>query len=412
MIIDRLRKGFYLPGEAWILALSATVWNIGGSMANPYQSIFFSAVGADSLFIGYLLAVSSAVTALMQLIGGYVADTWGRRRVIIIFSFVSAGSAFLFIFIAQATLLLIPVILSAIAGIYGPAFNAMLTDSMPTELRPRGMVSFTLITSLPSVFAPYFGGLFMHTFGSIDGLRLAFFLSGLLGIIGVSYRALRLKETFVRSEMKQDKRILKLVSDFFDDTYYALKNASNGARKLLAYSFLASAGAGMTAPYSSLYLVGTLGLQPEIYGIFTNLAGLITVLLLLQATRIFGRFGLRKSAIYASISVPINQLIFVRAKGRDDLVTWTVIGGASGALLGPSLTALQADLSSQEMRGRIMGLFSVLSLIVAIPAQIVGGYLYQSLGAPIPFLASIPVFAGATFMLTRIKEPNTTRKSG
>jgi MFS family permease len=94
LIIDHLRKGFYLPGEAWILALSATVWNIGGSMANPYQSIFFSAVGADSLFIGYLLAMSSAVTALMQLIGGYVADAWGRRRVIIIFSFVSAGSLF------------------------------------------------------------------------------------------------------------------------------------------------------------------------------------------------------------------------------------------------------------------------------------------------------------------------------
>ncbi len=411
MVIDRLRNRFYLPRVAWVLALSATIWNIGGSMSNPYQSIFFSAVGANYLFIGYLLALSSAVTAIMQLIGGFVADAWGRRRVIIIFSFVSAGSAFLFIFISQSTLLLIPVILSSIAGIYGPAFNATLTDSMPAAERPRGMVVYTLITSLPSVFAPYVGGFLMSTYGQVTGLRIAFFLSGLFGVIGVSYRGLTLKETFIGSNVKQSKNLASLINDFFHYTYFALKNASNGAKKLLVYSVLASAGTGMTAPYSSLYLVKSLGLAPEFYGVLTNLAGLISVLLLLPAARIFSRFGLRRSAIYASISVPVNQLIFVRAKGRDDLVTWTVVGGVSGALLAPSLTTLQADLSSQEMRGRIMGLFSVLSLIVAIPAQVAGGYLYQNVGALMPFIVSIPVFAGATLMLTQIKEPKTSEES-
>jgi MFS family permease len=114
---------------------------------------------------------------------------------------------------------------------------------------------------------------------------------------------------------------------------------------------------------------------------------------------------LRKSAIYASVSVPVSQLIFVNAKGRDDFVTWTAVGGASGALLGPSLTALQADLSPQEMRGRIMALFSVFSLITAIPAQIIGGYLYGSIGPLSPFIASTPIFILATLTLVRIREP-------
>ena len=81
-----VRKKFYLPKDAWILALSATIWSIGSSVVNPFQSIYFFALGANSLFIGYLLAMGSAVTALMQLLGGYVADIWGRRKVIIIFS--------------------------------------------------------------------------------------------------------------------------------------------------------------------------------------------------------------------------------------------------------------------------------------------------------------------------------------
>jgi MFS family permease len=404
MRFPSVREKFYLPGDAWILALTATIWSIGGSMVNPYQSIYFFAVGANSLFIGYLLAVNSAITALMQLIGGYVADAWGRRKVIIIFSFVSAATAFVYIFIEQYQLLIIPIMLASIAGVYGPAFNAMLTDSMRPELRARGIACYTLVTSLPSMFCPYVGGMLMQRFSTLRGLRIAYFMSGLLGLVGVSYRALKLKETHLGIKKDKTKGISRFISDFIKDNAYILKNASSGAKKLFIYSVMVSIGTGMTVPYTSLYMVDALGLQPDLYGLITNIAGMMSVMLLLPATRIVEKVGLRKSAIYASLSVPLNQLIFVRAKGMDDLVTWSVVGSASNALLGPSMTALQANLSTRETRGRMMALFSVFSLITAIPAQILGGYLYNSLGQYIPFLASIPMFILATIELTRIKE--------
>jgi MFS family permease len=404
-ILKNWRGRFYLPGNTWVLALSATVWNIGGAMVNPYQSVYFTGLGANSVFIGLLLAVNSAVTALMQLVGGYVADAWGRRKVIVIFSFLSAGSAFVFIFISQPALLMIPIVIGAISGIYGPALNATLTDSMEPELRARGLVSFTLVTSLPSIFFPYVGGTLIQIFGTLEGLRIAFFFSGLLGIIGVSYRALALKETYIGVRSNEKKRIRRLVSDFFTDNLFVLRNATDGAKKLLIYAVLASVGTAMTVPYTAIYLVNVANLRPEFYGLLTNVAGLISVLLLLPAARIIERVGLRKSAIYASVSIPVNQLIFVRAKGTDDFVAWSTIGGASGALLGPSLTALQANFSPQEMRGRIMAMFSVFSLITAVPAQIAGGYLFQTLGPLSPFIASTPIFVLATLILIRVKEP-------
>ncbi len=397
------RKSLYLPEDAWILALSATIWSIGGSLVNPFQSIYFSALGASPIFIGQLLATGSAITALTQLVGGYVADIWGRRKVIVVFSFVSAASAFAYIFIGQYNLLIFPIVLASIAGLYSPAFNAMLTESMEPDLRPRGIASFTLVTSIPSIFCPYFGGLLMGAYGPVAGLRLAFFFSGLFGVIGVSYRAWKLTETYSGIKNKENRGLFEFLSDLTKDISFALKHASNGAKKLLIYSVLASLGTGMTIPYTSIYLVNSLGLQPEFYGLLTNVTGLISVLLLLPATRIVEKIGLRKSIIYASLSVPFNQLIFVRAKGTDDFVTWSAVGGASAALLGPSITALQADLSPREMRGRLMAMFSVFSLITAIPAQLLGGYLYFGFGPLATFLASIPVFILCTLPLTRIK---------
>jgi hypothetical protein len=229
-------------------------------------------------------------------------------------------------------------------------------------------------------------------------------MSGLFGLIGVSYRAMKLKETYSRAKTSKPMNFLNSISTFFTDNLYILKNASSGIRMLFVYSVIISLGTGMTVPYTSLYVVNALGLQPNLYGIITNIAGVISVVLLLPATRIVEKVGLRKSVIYASLSMPIYQLIFVRASGMDDLVAWGVLGSASNALLGPSLTALQANLSTLETRGRIMALFSVFSLVTTIPAQIFGGYLYNNVGTNIPFLASIPVFILAAVTLIKVKE--------
>lgn len=406
MTFLRLKDRLYLPRDAWILALTSAVWGIGASMANPFQSIYFYALGSDSLFIGYLLATSSAVTALMQLVGGYVADAWGRRKVIVIFSFLSAASAWAYIFIDHYQLLMLPVMLASIAGVYGPAFNAMLMDTMEPELRPRGIASYTLITSIPSVFSPYLGGLLIQGYGTLTGVRIAYFIGGLLGLVAVSYRALTLKESFSGANAEKRKPPLTFISDFVKDIYDAMKNMNDDLRKILVYSITASIGTGMTVPYTSLYVINVLGLQAQYYGVLTDVTGLVSLMLLLPAARIVEKVGLKKSAILASLSTPLNQLIFVKAKGMEDLVSWSVLGGASGALMGPSMTSLQADLSTPEIRGRVIALFSVFPLLVTVPAQILGGYIYNYYGPLVTFVASIPAFVLATLMLTRIKDSN------
>jgi len=379
---------------------------MGTSMANPFQSVYFCALGSDSLFIGYLLAISSAVTALMQLVGGYVANAWGRRKVIVIFSFLSAASAWAYIFIDHYQLLMLPVMLASIAGVYGPAFNAMLMDTMEPELRPRGIASYTLITSIPSVFSPYLGGLLIQRYGTLTGVRIAYFIGGLLGLVAVSYRAVTLKESFSGANAEKRKPLLTFTSDFVKDIYHAMKDMNDDLRKILVYSITASIGTGMTVPYTSLYVIDVLGLQAQYYGLLTNVTGLVGLMLLLPAARIVEKVGLKKSAILASLSTPLNQLIFVRAKGMEDLVSWSVLGGASGALMGPSITSLQADFSTPEIRGRVFALFSVFPLLVTVPAQILGGYIYNYYGPLVTFVASIPAFVLATLVLTRIKDSN------
>lgn len=400
-VLPKLRNVFYLPGNAWILTGTSTFWSIGGAMASPYQSLFYFSLGASPVLIGYLAAVTSLVAAVAQLIGGYVGDVWGRKRAIIAFSFLGVANNFILFVVPSVIWLTIPVIVGSVAGIYGPLFSTSLTESMEAAHRPKGIASYLFINTIPSVFSPYLGGLLILHFGNVQGLRLAFLTAGLLGLAAISYRAFMLQESYLP---KAAPGLVEFWRKLLSESRRALQRAGRDVRLLLVYASLAAFGVGLTSSFSVLYFVQSLHFEPYVYGILVGVTSLVSMLLLFPAARMAERVGLKKGVLYASLSVPVNQLFFTYAKDISELVTWSVVGGTGSALMGPPLTSLQSDLVPKYMRGRIMALFSALPLLISVPAQILGGYLY-SLSPVAPFIASIPVFALSIVMVMKIREP-------
>ncbi len=392
---------FYLPGNAWIIGFTSAVWAIGGSMVNPYQSIFFTALGAPVTYIGILGALSGGITAVMYLVGGFVADVWGRRKVIIVFSFVSALNAFIYVFVKSWTLLFLPVIVGALSGIYSPALNATINDSFEPSLRPRGFASFTIVTTIPSLFAPVAGGYLADSLGNVPGLKLGYFLSGLFGVVAVSYRAITLKETF-KAENRNHLDLKGFIRGVINDNRKALAEASSDARKLIAYAGVSSIATGLSTLYISLYLVDTVHISLEVYGGLTAISALTTILLLLPSTSFIEKVGLRWAAVLSALTSPLSMLVFVSANGMNDLVTWSVTGGVSGALVSPAIQSLQGNTVPRRIRGRLMAMFSVVPLLVATPAQVISGYLYADVSRLAPFIISVPFYALSVVILAKV----------
>ncbi len=397
-----LRRILYLPGNAWILTGTSTVWSIGGALASPYQSLYYFSLGASPVLIGYLAALTSLIASVAQLVGGYVGDVWGRKRAIVLFSFVGVLNNFIFYAVPDAGWLAVPVIVGSVAGIYGPLFSTSLTESMDPSLRPRGIASYSFINTIPSLFSPYLGGLLIAHFGDVQGMRFAFLASGMFGIAGISYRAFALSESYRPVKVPG---IREFWSGLLRESRTALLSSGRDVRLLLAYATLAAFGVGMTSTFSVLYFVQSLHFPPYVYGIMVGLTSMASMLLLFPAARMAERVGLKRAVIYASLSIPFNQLFFTYAKDISELITWSVVGGTGSALVGPPLTSLQSDLVPRFMRARIMALFSAIPLLFSVPAQIAGGYLY-SITPVLPFIASVPVFAISVFMVTKVREPS------
>lgn len=398
-----IKRFFSLPRNAWLLTSTSAIWSVGASAANPYQTLYFSALGASPSTVGLLVAFGTGVSILSLLVGGYVADTWGRRRVIIVFSWVSVLSALVYAIVNSYLLLVVPLALASSASVYTPAFNSLMMDEIEPSERIRGFAVFNAVNTVPSIFAPTFGGLLMGYYGVLSGLRFAFLVSALFGVVGVSLRTRWLEETLLTAMPRSDS-LLEHSRNSLTSGIRAARRASGTVKRLLLYVTLAGIGTGLTSPFVSIYAVNYLRISPLSYSIVVDLTGLTTVALMLSVVFLIQRLGARRSVLIASAAAPASNIIFSQAKTTDELMEWGVTGSIATALQTPSLATMQAETIPQADRGKILAMFSLLPALVSLPSQVAAGLLYSGLSPVSPFLISVVPFATAALVLYSVRE--------
>jgi len=372
-------------------------------MANPYQSVYFASLGATPFLIGLLVAYGTGVTALSLLVGGYIADVWGRRKVVVVFSWVSVASAFVYCVIGYPLLILLPLSLASVASFYTPAFNSIMMDSIEPEDRIRGFAVFSAVNTFPSIFAPTVGGILISHFGTNPGLRLCYLASGMFGILGVGLRSLKLSESYVVVSSGPRKSFASHLRDSFVDGIGAIRRSGPVVRRLLIYVTLAGIGTGFTSPFVSIYVVNYLGINALSYSIVVDLAGGATVFLLLMVVFLIRRLGSKKSILIASMAAPLSNVMFTQAKTMGELFEWGVTGAVSTALQSPSLSTMQAEAIEQRNRGKVLAMFSILPTLVSLPSQVCAGYLYGAFSPVVPFAVSLIPFGLAAIVLYTIR---------
>jgi DHA1 family tetracycline resistance protein-like MFS transporter len=409
--LAKLKAFLFLPRNAWILTSTSALWSVGSAMANPYQTLYFSALGVSNLDIGILVAYGTGITIFALLLGGYVADTWGRRRVIIIFGWVSAASAALYAAINSPYLIAIPLTVASLASVYTPAFNAVMFDSIEPADRIRGFSVFSAINTIPSMFAPTLGGLLMAHYQILIGVKIAYLSSAIFGAIALTFRQKMLGETFIVPKQEQKKPFLRYIVDSFASGIAATRKANPLVKKLLLYITLAGVGTGLTAPFASIYVVGNLRINPIDYSFVVDLAGFTTVCLLLGVVFLIKRMGAKNGVLVSSIAAPISNVMFSQAKTMDELLEWGVTGAVGTAIQSPSLSTMQAEEIEQEHRGKILAMFSILPALVSIPSQVAAGFLYYSIAPVVPFVAATIPFTAGAIVLFSIKSSKEEEKN-
>ncbi|MBM7645083.1 MFS family permease [Scopulibacillus daqui] len=135
----------------------------------PFMSIYFSnAFGKEKA--GLLLVVSQVIGVVIGLIGGYCADHFGRKRMMVI-SAVGNVLCFIFFALGNSPWLASPILtfmsfsaLGLFGALYMPASHAMVADVVPEQHRASVFAVFYTSINVSVVIGPILGGIFFFNY--------------------------------------------------------------------------------------------------------------------------------------------------------------------------------------------------------------------------------------------------------
>lgn len=170
-----------LFGEA---LMNITFW-----MFFPFLTIFFSEEFGRGK-AGFFLVLSQAFSVFANLLGGYCADRFGRKRMMVI-SALGQGVCFLIFALVSSPWIHSPLIgfisfafVGVFSSIYWPASQAMVADVVPEKDRSNVFAVFYTSINIAVVVGPLLGAVFYNKYFSqllficgIICIGLAFLLS-------------------------------------------------------------------------------------------------------------------------------------------------------------------------------------------------------------------------------------------
>ncbi|MEV1287089.1 MFS transporter [Micromonospora sp. NPDC049679] len=358
-----------LPATYWYLWCGLLI-NRAGAFAMLFLSLYLTDVrGAGNALAGLVVGAYGIGGAAGVLLGGVLADSWGRRATLL---WSHAAAATLMVAMAFAGNLATIAVLAALIGIVhsmpGPAFVAAIVDIVPADKRSRAFNLQFWAFNLGMAAASFLAGLLA------EASYLALFLVDAAATLATALIiAARVPETLVRGP--RTPRVPGIAAP------PGLRTALTD-RTFVLFVGLTFVLAVLTAQTSTIMPLAMRadGLSSSAYGMVVASAGALIVVGQLFVPRLID--GHRKHVVlavsagllavgYGALAVADRTPAYLAAA-----VVWTV----GSMLAAPPNAEINAELAPAALRGRYQAVFFLTFPLAAFIAPALGGVSLQYLG--------------------------------
>lgn len=417
-ILNALRDAAALMrGNFLVLALGVSLWWVFGNMFLPYESLYMRALGATDMIVGVYFGVNELVGAAVGLLGGYMCDTHGRRKIMVVGNYATALLWFIVALAPSWQAYVVAKLLLSVVAFWNVAETVILMDSMPTEKRGLGYAVFNTMWNLASCASPAIGG---WIFGKYDvaGMKLVLMSISAADTVKAVLYTRWLRETL---EMRKDKKdvtfslggALRLIANSFVEAYRTLKWLPRPLLAMCVLSILGTFASIAASPFMSFYATDdVIHLNKAQWGLITTIQIAIGLLLRFPGGRLVDRYDKRRTILIAWLADIPFFLGFIYSRGYLQVLATFVFSTAVGALTETASRSLAIDLTPQERRGKVSSLFRILGAFSGFFGALLGGYLYglnPALALPFWLYIGIAVF-GVAIAFMFIREPEKPEK--
>lgn len=387
------------------------VWNPALRMLEPYDKLYMQDLGATPIIIGGITALSTVVVAFIRIPGGYIADRFGRKKIIVTMTFTVALAYLFYAFAPSWEWILVGALISNFCLIYQPALIAMRADSVSPEKRGTGFALADFLPMLVSIPAPIISGYLVSTMGRVDGMRLVYLATVGMGVVGAFIRLL-LKETLLEKKPETD---MENFWGFREDFKRKYLDATKFVFRFLPYLALLYVifefGYMGCYWFFQIFAVNFLGISNGDWGIVYTLSLIVYLGTVMPIGVLVDKVGRKKLIFSLTGIVCFSAFLFALTPQGTKytliyvLVAFPMLMLANAAMFNV-FPALEADLVPREKRGRVSAIMFLLSGIAGAVGQALAGFAYERIHPRFPFiLLTALIFVDLILVVFLVKEP-------
>jgi MFS family permease len=364
--LNRLRRiyGEY-PGKFWALVGISFIDAVGGALLFPFLSLYITArFGVGMTEVGVLFGLFSISSIAGSMVGGALADKYGRKGMVIIGLIFSALTS-LMMGLAPNYAVLIPLVL--VVGLFSnlgqPARQAMVADMLPESQRAEGFGVLRVSFNLAVTIGPAIGGLLasrsyllLFISDAVSSLIVAMLVLRFLPETRPRWRGERSGESLVGS-LAGYRHVLR-------DAAFLLFMLANMLMALVYLQMNTTLG---------VYLRDAHGVALQSYGYLLSLNAGMVVLLQFSITR-------RIRAYAPMLMMALGSSLYALGFGMYGFVASyplfalaMVIITLGEMIVAPVGQALVAQMSPEQMRGRYMAFFGFSWVIPSAVGPLLAG---------------------------------------
>jgi MFS family permease len=349
------------PRLFWVVVLARFIDSLGGTILFPFFSLYVTQkFGVGMMQAGILLGINSFFALFGSMVGGALADKFGRRRLILL-GLVLSGLSSLSLGLADSIQMMYPLVVfvGLLVSLANPAHEAVLADILPEAKRQEGYGILRVAFNCAWIFGTALGG-FIATRSFFALFVIDAVISCIVAVL--LFRLLPETKPKVREEAGHRE------ASFWE----TVKGYRVVARDLAFMAFVLS---GMLAlvvyiqQYGSLavYLRDTHGIDSKGYGVILSITGLEVVVFQFWISRLIRYRPPFLIMMLGAGIFAVGVFMYGLVSGFVMFVIAAIIVCVGEILYFPTSQVVIARFAPKEMRGRYM---AVAGFITSVPNAI------------------------------------------
>jgi MFS family permease len=371
-----------------VLLVRKLGYNLFGRLSNQYTSLYAVSLGVDMIGLGTLNSVGSAVSTVLSLPVGRLVDRYSLRKMMLFAMILEILVPFAYVFAWNWVLLIPALIFFQLTGFRSIAVaveNVYIASSVKNEDRASGFGVATVLATIGGTLAPIIAAYLVIAFGGINatGIRPLFIIQ-LAGLIPLAI-AIFLNLTEIG---KPGLGTREGTNNFLKDFRSLFENAK-GLKRFIFMESLGDFSMGMVFPFAMVFAVEGKNADPLILGYMGMAATLSNMIFAIPIGRLADRIGRKKTLTLMRPIMYASYLLIAFAPGAYWLIlAWAFLGFPWEWIV---WSAMSMEMVPEDQRGRWSGMLMLFDNVVRIPAPIIGGIIYETVGPTVLFLLPVAI---------------------